>query len=180
MNNPMNMSDEMGAWPQWIKNAAKWVNDRIVKPVKKRIMGVVEDIKNFDMKNQSEEKVFSSNYFSNYRGALVVKTHFDTSFSFGIIGLSQSQQNSNTLNHEYGHTVQMSNMGIVNFTFNVAVPSVTANVLDRMGKLPYDYYGSPWESEADMFGGVNRTYDNTPWPEGVYNSYCDLIKMFWE
>lgn len=47
-----------------------------------------------------------------------------------------------------------------------------------MGKLPYDYYGSPWEAEADRLGGVHRTEDNTPWPDGAYHSYGDLIRMF--
>ena len=46
--------------------------------------------------------------------------------------------------------------------------------------MKYDYYGAPWEAEADMLGGVNRTSENTPWPTGAYGSYWDLIKMFWE
>lgn len=33
MNNPVNMSDESGHWPQWVKNAASWVNNNIIKPV---------------------------------------------------------------------------------------------------------------------------------------------------
>jgi len=57
---------------------------------------------------------------------------------------------------------------------------VTANVLDRMGKLDYDYYGAPWESGADLLGEADRTFNNTPWPEGSYDSYFDLIKMFWK
>ena len=61
---------------------------------------------------------------------------------------------------------------------DVALPSLTANILWRMGKLPFDYYGSPWESEADAKGGVLRYSENTPWPAGSYNSYWDLIKLF--
>ena len=33
-NNPVNMSDSSGHWPQWIKNAASWVNNNIIQPVK--------------------------------------------------------------------------------------------------------------------------------------------------
>ncbi|MBQ2815580.1 MAG: hypothetical protein IJE65_02815, partial [Clostridia bacterium] len=124
--------------------------------------------------------VFSSNYFSSYKGTFVLKTSFDASFFYGFIGLSKTQQTETNLNHEYGHAVQADNVGMFKYTFNVAIPSLTANVLDRYEKLPYDYYGSPWELEADMLGGVNRTSDNTPWPEGTYNSYWDLIEMFWE
>ena len=33
-NNPVNMSDSSGHWPQWIKNAVSWVNNNIIQPVK--------------------------------------------------------------------------------------------------------------------------------------------------
>lgn len=115
-----------------------------------------------------------------YKGVLIIRTHFDASFSFGIIGMSEKQVDLDTLRHEYGHTVQMKNKGLLRYTTEVAIPSITINILDRKGKLKYDYYGAPWEAEADMLGGVNRTSNNTPWPAGVYNSYWDLIKMFWE
>ena len=32
-NNPINLSDSSGNWPQWFKNAANWVNNKIIKPV---------------------------------------------------------------------------------------------------------------------------------------------------
>ena len=89
MNNPVNMTDSTGNWPKWIENVANWVNEKIIKPVKNFFNGVSEDIKNFDVKNESEQKVFDSNYFSAYKGSVVVKTPIDASFSFGIIGLSK-------------------------------------------------------------------------------------------
>ena len=179
MNNPINMSDEDGNWPKWIENAVNWINDKI-QSFETFVNDIAEDIEDYNPYNESEDVVFSSNYFSNYKGTLVIKTSFDSSFSFGIIGLSRSRQNSNDLNHEYGHTVQMKNMDLADYIFDVAVPSVTINILDRKDNLKYDYYGAPWEAEADLLGGVNRKYDNTPWPEGAYTSYYDLIKMFWE
>ena len=33
-NNPVNMSDSSGHWSQWIKDAASWVNNNIIQPVK--------------------------------------------------------------------------------------------------------------------------------------------------
>ena len=113
-----------------------------------------------------------------YHGVLVVKTSFDTSFSFGFIGLSVYQQDKDTLNHEYGHAKQLEEKGWRKFIVDVVIPSVTINLLDRQGKLPYSYYGAPWEAEADALGGVRRTQDNTPWPEGAYKSYWDLLKLF--
>ena len=84
-----------------------------------------------------------------------------------------------TLRHEYGHTKQLKEKG-VGYISDVLIPSVTINLLDRLEKLPYSYYGAPWEAEADALGEVIRTYDNTPWPEGAYTSYWDLLKLFWE
>ena len=94
--------------------------------------------------------------------------------------IGNKNKSTNTVKHEYGHKVQFDNMGLRTYVAKVAVPSVTANILDRMGKLPYDYYGSEWEAEADRLGGVHRTSNNTPWPDGAYNSYEDLIRLFFD
>ena len=34
LNNSLNMSDPTGHWPKWIKKAATWVDNSIIKPVK--------------------------------------------------------------------------------------------------------------------------------------------------
>ena len=52
--------------------------------------------------------------------------------------------------------------------------------MSRQEKPLYDYYGAPWEAEADRLGGVNRTEDNTPWPEDPYESIWDIIKLFFD
>ena len=71
-----------------------------------------------------------------------------------------------------------TSMGLLAYFVNVGVPSLTLNILRRTGNLNYDYYGAPWESEADKLGDVTRITDNTPWPDSAYNSYLDLIAMF--
>ncbi len=175
------MSDSSGNWPEWVKAAENWVNKNIVQPVVGFVEGVVEDIKNYDSDNESEETVFESNYFSCYKGVFVIKTPFDASFSFGIIGLSSRQQNLNTLNHELGHTIQLENMGVGSYIIDVSVPSVTINLLDRMDKLPYDYYTYPWEAEANQLGGSFLSQSNKPsLPPNGYTSYFDLIRLFFE
>lgn len=139
------------------------------------------DFDSYDSNNQSENVVFSSNYFSNYKGKLVVKIPFDASFSFGFIGLSTQQQDINTLKHEYGHTVQMTNMGAGSYIFDVVIPSVTINILDRKGKLPYDYFSYPWEAEANKLGGATLSQGWKPlFPQGEYMSYWDLIQLFFQ
>ena len=155
-----------------------WVEDNIIDPVKQFCDDISEDVDNYDKDNKDPNNVFNSNYFSSYNETLVVITPFDSSFSFGFIGLSHVQKNTNTLNHEYGHKLQLEERGWGEYITDVAVPSFTANMAHRTGNLPYDYYGSPWEAEADIKGGVKRNKDNTPWPEGSYDSYWDLIKLF--
>ena len=174
------MLDLDGKWPKWIKKTAKWIDDSIIQPVNGFANDIEEDFKNYDRNNQSEEKVFESNYFSCYKGGVVVKLPFDTSFSFGIIGLSTQQQDLDTLKHEYGHSVQMDNMGVVKYITNVAIPSVTINILDRQGKLPYDYYSYPWEAEANKLGGTALTDSNPPLPKGGYTSYWSLVLLFFK
>ena len=36
-NNPVNMDDESGNWPKWVKNTVKWVAKNVVKPVVKTV-----------------------------------------------------------------------------------------------------------------------------------------------
>lgn len=179
-NNPVNMNDSSGHWPKWMTAVKNWVTNKIIKPISQIYDNVKQDVINYDSSNESEDVVFKSNYFSCYKGTLVVITPFDASVSFGVIGLSSRQKTSNMLNHEYGHKLQLNNMGMLTYISDVAIPSFTANMLDRFGKLPYDYYGSPWEAEADMLGGVNRMHNNTPWPKEAYSSYGDLIMLFFE
>jgi hypothetical protein len=72
-------------------------------------------------------------------------------------------------------------MGVGKYITNVAIPSVTINLLDRQGNLTYDYYSYPWEAEANKLGGFALSQDNKPpLPQGGYTSYWDLIKLFFE
>ena len=76
---------------------------------------------------------------------------------------------------------QLEQLGLQDYLLLVAIPSVTANILDRMRILPYDYYSSPWEYEADLAGGVvsqelqynlkSRDYES--WA-GTVNSFITL------
>ena len=114
-----------------------------------------------------------------YNDVFVIKTPFDASFSFGFIGLSKQQQNADVLRHEYGHTVQLGNMGVGSYITNVTLPSITINLLDRKGNLLYDYYSYPWEAEANELGGSALSQSwLPPLPQGGYTSYWDLIKLF--
>ena len=111
----------------------------------------------------------------------MIKTNAKASFSFGWIFLSRNQQTSDILKHEYGHTCQLKNEGIVKYIKNVVIPSVTINILDRQEKLPYNYYSYPWEAEANQLGGSKSMQPNKlDLPPGGYTSYWDLILLFFE
>lgn len=106
-------------------------------------------------------------------------TPINASFSFGFIGLSKKHQNADTLKHEYGHKLQMNNLGVLNYVFDVAIPSVTINALQRAGKLPYDYYSYPWEKEANTLGGSALSQGwKSPLPQGSDTSLWELVKIF--
>ena len=181
MNNPVNMSDSNGDWPKWMKSISKWVDNNIVKPIKGFAQNIKEDCKNYSKGNTSEEKVLDAHYFSSYKDTPVINPPIGyNAASFGVMIIGDKVDDEKDVKHEYGHRVQLDKQGLIRYTINVAIPSVTANILDRMEKLPYDYYGAPWEAEANIYGGVNRFWDNDPWPNGAYNSYIDLIKLFFE
>ncbi len=43
-NNPVNMNDQTGNWPKWIKNPIKWVAKNIVKPVVKTVQHTLSNV----------------------------------------------------------------------------------------------------------------------------------------
>lgn len=159
----------------------KWIKNKLIQPVKAFFKNIAEDRKNYDKLNENENKVFNSHYFSCYRGVPVLKTAFKASFSFGFIGLSKRQQNSDTLKHEYGHKLQLKSMGVFRYFFRVACPSLTINLLHRMKKLPYEYHSYPWEKEADTLGEVlNRKYKKEPIKDKRDASFRELVKLFFK
>ena len=158
-NNPINMNDEDGNWPSWMKkayNAAKRVVIKAVKKVKKvvnKIRSVTKkirsDINNYDKNNTSEEKVLESNYFSSYKGKLVIRTNGTRSGSFGVLFIRRDGSGVNEVKHEYGHTKQLEQLGGMTYLLGIGIPSFL-----NLGTG--DYYNKPWEVTADIYGGVSR------------------------
>ena len=125
----------------------------------------------FDIANQSERAVLDANYFSAYKGHLVVKIPDSRhSFSYGIIGLGKNGTNADFVRHEYGHTVQLDEFGPIGYLFAVAIPSVINNYLTNAGVVSASYYDAPWEAPADRYGGVVRD-ESAPWSQEWYDSY---------
>ena len=112
---------------------------------------VKEDVENYDKYNESEKKVLQSNYFSSYKGVLVLRIPGKRSGSLGIIFLthgSNSFENpEDIVRHEYGHTKQLERLGLMKYLLCIALPS-----WQKWGSK--DYYDKPWEVTADIYGGV--------------------------
>ena len=165
------------------KNLSHWADKNIVTPVNTFVNDVKEDIDNYDPDNTDEQKVLNSNYFSSYQGKLSIKLPIkQNAFSFGamFIGYDVDKRSDavEIIKHEYGHTEQLDEMGVIKYLDKVAIPSVTAYNLDKKGKLPYDYYSSPWEAEANTYGGAKFTPTKSKkWTErdGYYDLW-DLIQ----
>lgn len=104
---------------------------------------------NWNPFNNNEATVLGSSNVSFYKGVPVFLKNSGRSGSFYAISLSK-QQNADTLRHEWGHNVQAMIMGPGNYGLTVGIMSPLSMRASKWG----GYYNSPWETGADMFGGV--------------------------
>lgn len=113
-----------------------------------------------------------------YNGVEVVILPFlgDSAFSLGKIYVGPNVANDEKLlAHEYGHCIQMEEIGIVKYLHFVALPSVTYWFLTQLEIVPVsDYYNRPWECLADMYGGVSRNHAEGA--EDAALSYWEYVK----
>ncbi|MBQ8393462.1 MAG: RHS repeat protein [Clostridia bacterium] len=174
-NNPVMYTDSNGNWPEVSIPVLEWYEMYL-----ETVELLKEDAEKFDINNESESVVFESNFFSGYKGVLVVKTPMKSSFSFGFIGLQNNTTNPNIIKHEYGHILQLRKYGQAKYIFNIAIPSVMIHFLQKKGKLPYDYYTYPWEAEANELGKAEFPPKGQPLPPDADVSYFGLIKLFFK
>ena len=106
--------------------------------------------------NTDEQAVLDAEYFAFYKGQLVIREDWaftnGRSGSFIIMFLNSNETDVNTVRHKWGHFVQLLQLGIVEYTFSILLPSVLSD--------PYNkhYYSNPWEITADIYGVTNRNY----------------------
>ena len=127
----------------------------------KMILGLIEDVSNFNISNDDEGIVLDSNYFSFYKGNLVIRHSLPGSSCalFDIIVLNKNENRTSAVKHEWGHTQQYKMMGTVNYILYIGIPSFIGYITD----VPR-YFSQPWEHSADVLGGVYRQsgqYDMT-------------------
>jgi hypothetical protein len=154
------MVDPSGAFPILLKRVRRLI-ENIAIAIVVVFEKIREDIKNSSIKNDNEQVVLDSHYFSLYKGNIVIRHSLPgTSCAmFGIIFLNKNETRISTVKHEWGHTQQEKIMGIFNYCIYIGIPSYVGykNNVSR-------YYAQPWEHSADVLGGVHRSsssYDMT-------------------
>lgn len=128
--------------------------------------------------NDDPEAVISSKGLSFYRGIPYIKFPNGTSaFSAGMVFMGGNVNSENLVLHEYGHTVQLREIGLQAYLTFVVVPSVTGFVFDQAELLPNGlYFSLPWEYKADEYGGAEGNY--TEWAKPVSDAYWSVAKIF--
>ena len=155
LNNPVLLSDNLG------------------------LRAVCRDI-TLEDNSKSPEDIMSSKSISFYKDVLVIKvpnwiSFFPetSSFSFGVILMGQ-KGDMDLLRHEYGHTRQLQELGVWDYYKYVVKPSVYRYNKTVEKVYTWDsYYSTPWEYQADQYGGVNGTY--MPWARESSERYWDRV-----
>ena len=124
--------------------------------------------------NKNEYATLNSSKVSLYKGVPVFRTAAGgRSGSFGAIFLAKGS-GIDSIHHERGHNWQLMMMGIGTFGFTVGIPSFA-----KLGECDktQNYYGAPWETMADILGGVKGgTHSSTEirnaWSYYILSTFC--------
>jgi len=101
-------------------------------------------------------KFTGAGYTKTYKGKLLYTHNKNFGVSLGKYIIISHNAGSQTLSHEYGHCLQSEKLGIL-YLLVVGLPSITMNIMTRMGILePENYYKRFPENWADKLGGVRR------------------------
>ena len=168
-NNPANLEDSTGSVPipsgqsdpESMLHGGNNSNRIIVHFPRPNI--IVEELP--DYLNKDPQVVLESEGLSFYNGVPVLKVNLGNGggFSCGVIILDDSYVANDigidVLNHEYGHCLQMKEIGAWSYYDMVVKPSLAGAFLTKVGIIPYEYYHSlPWEYVADVYGGVQEDW----------------------
>ncbi len=102
--------------------------------------------------NNDANAATKSKIISFYNGVPIIRTTGKRSGTLGIMLLSSA--NADTVKHEFGHIPQLVSVGLWKFLLYIGIPSAAKLGHWAHTSNKYDYYNAPWETMADMFGGV--------------------------
>ena len=135
LNNPVTYFDETGRFAegllfQFVVSALCYVCFSIASIWDNDIKSDMNRI-GWNPLNSNTGDVVASQKVSFYKGVPVVRFSSDwfSSFSFGAIFLNRSDGSDITLKHEYGHSIQLMVLGIKNYSYFIAAPSVLSNAV---------------------------------------------------
>ena len=123
------------------------------------------------------QEVTISSPITFYKGVPVIYIPGSSSFTFGVIFMGK-EGGENLLRHEYGHIIQLKNLGVKNYYKYVVKPSVDRYKKTKKGInseiYNWDtYYSTPWEYQADQYGGAARQYQ--PWAKESSERYWYMV-----
>ena len=173
LNNPVNGCDPCGTcfhrldfWNDCEKCGGKTIGDKwdeLTTWCKDTYTAIKNYVTNDDA--SVAETNLKNDGFTFYKGVPVIRVDSMGygGLSFGIILMGGSNVGdpkfSNTLKHEYGHAVHLSQIGPIDYFFSTAIPSLILAEATNRGVFPNQYYYDlPWERTADQLGGVQRNY----------------------
>ena len=110
--------------------------------------------------NTNEIAVVESEKVSFYKGVPVIRINgFEgSSGTFLGIFLNRDVYDGETLQHEWGHTIQQGIIGPLRFGITIAITSPSKLGERKWPSKKYRYRDRPWEITADIFGGSSNLH----------------------
>lgn len=127
--------------------------------------------------NEDPKEALDDDPINFYKGVPVIKTSLmnSSALSFGAIFVADNVDSLDLLYHEYGHIVQLEEVGILPYTVYVALPSVACFWATEAGLLHEDiYFSLPWENIADRYGDAKHIY--YPGATGIADAYWTFVE----
>ena len=186
-NNPINLTDSSGNWPKWVKNAANWVYNTIVKPVTKVVNKVLSKF-NAATSIGASFSVTSAGVSYNYQIGIALDTRGNVavqrSHSWGASTSSgasatvyRTRTNAPTIHDLEGTAYQIG--GSAGFPVNGFPASAGADlVMMTNGKGDLTYFGLTGAAGIGTPGAESHIeYGMTESNSEEYNIY-DLVDQF--
>ena len=186
-NNPINLTDSSGNWPKWVKNAANWVYNTIVKPVTKVVNKVLSKF-NAATSIGASFSVTSAGVSYNYQIGIALDTRGNVavqrSHSWGASTSSgasatvyRTRTNAPTIHDLEGTAYQIG--GSAGFPVNGFPASAGADlVMMTNGKGDLTYFGLTGAAGIGTPGAEGHIeYGMTESNSEEYNIY-DLVDQF--
>lgn len=108
--------------------------------------------------NTNKDAVVESEKVSFYKGVPVIRINGFEGSSGTFLGIFLNHSaDKETLQHEWGHTIQQGIIGPLRFGITIAITS-PSELGERKWPAERAYRNRPWEITADIFGGSDNVH----------------------